>query len=131
MKIEFPSGTTLGDDSVKQTIVVEQLAGQSAEQLDELFRGANVSRLARANVRGDFIFRSSKSYASYKATWTQWITEYARLNTQGTIVLTEGDVTVNFANAVLKGVQRTFDNEAGGVRMTIRYTFGITTIAAP
>jgi len=105
------------------------MGGTSVAQSDPLYGAANPLLIPRGNVGGEFVFRSSKTYADYKTTFTQFITEYARLNQQGSLVITEGSVTVTMASAVLKGVQRIFDAQNTGTRMGIRYTFAITTIA--
>jgi hypothetical protein len=133
MQIQFTSNTdliavTLGDDASKFAIVVEQFAGASIAQVEALAGGANPVLLPQGNIGGEFIFRSSKTYATYHETFAQFLAEYGRLNQQGALVLTEGSVTITFANAVLKGVQRIFDAQNSGARMGIRYTFAITTI---
>jgi hypothetical protein len=133
MQIQFTPNTdltpvTLGDDASKFAIVVEQLAGVSIAQVEALAGGANPALFPQGNIGGEFIFRSSKSYATYHETFAQFQAEYGRLNQQGALVLTEGDVTLTFANALLKAVQRIFDAQNSGARMGIRYTFSITTI---
>jgi hypothetical protein len=79
-------------------------------------------------VGGEFICRSSKTYADYETTFTQFLAEYARLNQQGALGLTEGAVTLTFANVIVRAVQRIFDAQHSGARMGVRYTFAITTI---
>jgi hypothetical protein len=132
MKIQFtPSGgsaTTLGDDAAKFAVAVEQLGGACLAQVEALAGGANLALFTRGNVGGEFIFRSSKTYADYETTFTQFHTEYSRLNQQGALVLTEGAVTLTFANVIARSVQRIFDAQHSGARMGIRYTFAITTI---
>ncbi|HXS67950.1 MAG TPA: hypothetical protein VN761_03850 [Candidatus Polarisedimenticolia bacterium] len=134
MQIQFTPNTgltpvTLGDDGSKFAVVVEQLGGACVAQSETLAGGANLALFPRGNVGGEFVFRSSKTYASYHATFAQFQTEYGRLNQQGTLTLIEGAVTLTFANAVLKAVQRIFDGQHSGSRMGIRYTFAITTIS--
>jgi hypothetical protein len=134
VKIQFTPNTglipvTLGDDASKFAIVVEQLGGTSIAQVEPLAGGAHQALFARGNVGGEFIFRSAKSYASYQATFTQFLTEYSRLNQQGALVLTEGAITLTFAGVILRGVERRFDAQHSGTHMGIRYTFAITTIA--
>jgi hypothetical protein len=133
MQIQFTptSGltpATLGDDASKFAIVVEQLAGASIAQIEPLAGGANPAVFPQGNTAGEFIFRSSKTYATYHETFAQFQTEYNRLNQQGTLVLIEGVVTLTFSSAVLRAVQRIFDAQNSGARMGIRYTFSITTI---
>jgi hypothetical protein len=132
MKVQFTptagSAATLGDDAAKFAIVVEQLGGSCLAQVEALAGGANLALFTRGNVGGEFIFRSSKTYADYETTFTQFLAEYARLNQQGALVLTEGAVTLTFANVILRRVQRIFDAQHSGARMGVRYTFAITTI---
>jgi hypothetical protein len=132
MRIEFtPTGgsaATLGDDASKFAVVVEQLGGSCLAQVEALAGGANPALFTRGNVGGEFIFRSSKTYSDYETTFTQFLAEYARLNQQGALVLTEGAVTLTFANVIVRAVQRIFDAQHSGARMGVRYTFAITTI---
>lgn len=133
MQIQFTPNTslipvTLGDDASKFAIVVEQFAGASIAQVEALAGGANQALFSRGNIGGEFVFRSSKTYASYHETFAQFQAEYGRLNQQGTLVLVEGSVPLTFANAILRAVQRIFDAQNSGARMGIRYTFSITTI---
>ena len=133
MQIQFTSSTdltavTLGDDASKFAVVVEQLGGACVAQSETLAGGANLALFPRGNVGGEFVFRSSKTYGSYHATFAQFQTEYGRLNQQGTLVLVEGAVTLTFANAVLRSVRRVFDAQHSGAHMGIQYNFAITTI---
>ena len=132
MNIQFMptegSVVTLGDDAVKFAVAVEQLGGASIAQVESLAGGANLALFPRGNIGGEFIFRSSKTYASYQETFSQFHTEYGRLNQQGALVLTEGAITLTFASAILRTVHRIFDAHHSGARMGIRYTFAITTI---
>lgn len=133
MKLQFTPNSeltpvTLGDDASKFAIVVEQLAGASIAQIEALAGGANPGLFTRGNIVGEFVFRSSKTYANYHETFAQFQAEYGRLNQQGTLVLTEGAVTLTFSNAILRAVQRIFDAQHSGARMGVRYTFAITTI---
>ena len=116
---------TLGDDSAKQTIVLESLGGQSVEQVSPLARGTAVQRFARGNVSGDVVFSSSKSHATRAAAASAWKSEYGRLNEVGTLVLTIDATTLTYAGAVLRSVVGIPD----GVRWTLRYTFGVTTVS--
>jgi hypothetical protein len=133
VQIQFTPGNeltpvTLGDDASKFATVIEQLGGSCLAQIEPLAGGANPAMFPRGNIGGEFIFRSSKTYASYHLTFAQFQTEYSRINQQGTLVLTEGDATLTFANAILKAVQRIFNAQNSGAHMGIRYTFAITTI---
>jgi len=133
MDIQFtPTGgspATLGDDAAKFAIVVEQLGGSCITQLEPLAGSPNLALFTRGNVGGEFIFRSSKTYADYETTFTQFLAEYGRLNQQGALVMTEGSVTLTFANAILRTVRRIFDAQHSGTHMGVRYTFAITTIS--
>lgn len=133
MNIQFtPAGgspATLGDDAAKFAVVVEQLGGSCIAQLEPLAGSHNLALITRGNVGGEFVFRSSKTYSDYQTTFTQFLAEYSRLNAQGALVVTEGAVTITFANAILRAVQRIFDAQHSGTRMGIRYTFAISTIA--
>lgn len=133
MLIQFtPSGgsvATLGDDANKFAVVIEQLGGQSVLQNDPLYGAGNPLLNLRGNVAGELVFTSAKSYADYKTTFTQFKTEYGRLNQKGSLVITQDTETVTFANAVCKGVQRIFDAQKTGTHMGIRYTFAITSVA--
>jgi hypothetical protein len=132
MKIQFtPTGGSpaiLADDAAKFAVVVEQLGGFCIAQVESLAGGANLALFTRGNVGGEFVFRSSKTYADYQTTFTQFLTEYGRLNQQGTLVITEGEATLTFSNVILRTVHRIFDAQHSGARMGIRYTFAITTI---
>jgi len=132
MNIQFtPAGgspATLGDDAAKFAVVVEQLGGSCIAQVESLAGGANFALFTRGNVGGEFVFRSSKTHTDYQTTFTQFLVEYGRLNQQGALVITEGDVTLTLANVILRAVQRIFDAQHSGARMGIRYTFAITTI---
>lgn len=123
--------TTLANDTVRPPYpaTIEQLGGQSLVQLENLAGGANPALFPRGNVSGDFVFRSRQSYADLGTTWTVFQSMFALLNSQGTIVLMQDAATLMFSNAILKGVNRIFGSDTGGVHMEIRYTFAITTIA--
>jgi hypothetical protein len=131
MLITFRPGliaVTLGDDASKFAVVIEQIGGSAIVQIDPLAGGLNPAQFPRGNIGGELVFRSSKTYADYQTTFAQFKTEYARLNQQGPVVLTEGAQTLTFANAVLKSVHRIFDAQSSGAHMGLRYTFAITTI---
>lgn len=133
MQIQFTASTdlipvTLGDDGAKFAVIIEQLGGSCIAQSEALSGGTNLALFARGNVGGEFVFRSSKTYANYHSTFTQFQTEYNRLNQQGTLVLTESGVSLTFSKAVLTAVRRIFDAQHSGSHMGIRYAFAITTI---
>lgn len=117
---------TLGDDSVKHTIVLEQIGGQSVDQVEQLFGAVAAAQFPRGNVAGELAFVAAKSHADYATALTFFQAEYARLNGQGSLVLTQGSATLTFAGAVLRGVERLPAQE--GLRWHVRYRFGITTI---
>lgn len=115
----------LGDDSLKQTVVMDSLGGGAVEQVVPLFRATNAARYSRGNVAGEAGFSVARSHANLAAALTYWKGEYGRLGTKGTLVLTEGVTTVTCSNAVLKAVVL-----AGvtGTRWAIRYGFGVGTM---
>jgi len=117
---------TLGDDSVKHSMVLEQIGGASVEQVAGLFRAAAVKRFPRGNISGECIFTSAKSHATQAAAMAFFKAEYARLNGKGSLVLTEGAVTWTMADAMLTAVQVV---QVVGLRFWIRYRFGIATIS--
>jgi len=76
---------TLGDDASKFAMTIEHLGGSCVAQIEPLAGGANPAMFPRGNIGGEFIFRSSKTYASYHITFAQFQTEYSRINQQGTL----------------------------------------------
>lgn len=122
---------TLGDDSAKYGIVVEQWGGTAIEQREPLAGAANMTLFPRGNVGGDFVFRSAQSYADYETTFSQFATLYGYLNQQGALVVTQDSITLTMDGAVLKAVARLFDTAHAGVFMAVRYNFGITTLTTP
>ena len=129
MKADWtPSGgaaVTLGDDSADRFIELGQIGGASLQQIEPLFRAANPIRFPRGNVAGECVFTVAQSHANRGAAVTFFKAEYARLNGKGTLVLTEGGITMTMANAVLSGVTLA---GAVGLRWWVRYQFGITTL---
>lgn len=131
MKITWTSSapalgaTTLVDDSVKITGVIESLGGESVCQTEPLYGAATVANFARGNVRGQFSFTARKSHATRDLAMLYLAGEYGRLNQAGTIIITQDSTTLTFAKAVLRGVNLVKPN---GLEFTLRYTFEITTI---
>ena len=132
MKADWtPTGgtlATLGDDSVKWTLLLEQLGGGIEEQVTRLAFASAVSRLGRGNLEGACVFTAAKSHSSLDVAANFFKAEYARLNQSGLLVLTFTAATLSMSGAVLTGVQRVTSEEARGVRWMLRYTFGITTV---
>ncbi|PWU18908.1 MAG: hypothetical protein C5B50_07780 [Verrucomicrobia bacterium] len=132
MKADWtPTGGSLahlGDDSAKWTMKLEQLGAQSLEHVAQMFGAATVLRLALGNQAGECVFTAAKSHASRDAAAQFFAGELARLNQVGSLVLTFDAQTLTMANAVLKGVGVV---GVEGLRWTVRYTFGITTITNP
>jgi hypothetical protein len=136
MLIQFtPNGglipATLGDDANKFGVTIEQLGGSALAQIETLAGGGFPAQFPRGNVSGDFVFRSTKTYPDNKTTFSTFKTQYGWLNQQGTLILTEGGagaVTLVFVGAILRNLQRPFDSANAGARMSLRYTFAITTI---
>jgi hypothetical protein len=129
MKLDWtPTGgslVTLGDDSVKKTIVVESIGGAAQVQTAAFFRGANPALYARGNVAGQFIFVVTQTFATQDLAGAFIKTEYARLNQQGSLVWTRSSTIFTMAGAVLKAVAPA---EINGVKIRMRYTFDITTL---
>jgi hypothetical protein len=126
--IAGPTTVTLGDDSVKWSMLLEQLGGQGVEQVDQLAFAANVARVMRGNLAGECVFTSAKSYSTLDLMAAAFATEYARIGQVGSLVLTFISHALTMANATLKGVERVNDEEGKGVRLKLRYRFGITTV---
>jgi hypothetical protein len=101
------------------------------EQREPLAGAANAVIFPRGNVSGDFVFRSGVTAKDYPGTLAIWAAVYALLNCQGTLVITQGSITNTALNAMLKKIERLFDDRCGGVFVGIRYTFGITTLTSP
>jgi hypothetical protein len=131
MKAEWTSVTpsvskvTLGDDANKHAIVLESLGADSQEQVVPLARAANPLRFPRGNAAGEVAFTATKTHASRDAAASYAAGEIARLNQQGTLELTFDTHKLTCASATLKGVRAV---SVEGLRWTIRYTFGVTTI---
>jgi hypothetical protein len=119
------SAVTLGDDSAARFIELGAIGGASQQQTEGLFRASHAKRFPRGNVAGECVFTVSQSHASRAAAMAFFKTEYARLNEQGSLVLTEGTSTITTANAVLNSVQLA---GAIGLRWSIKYTFSTTTL---
>lgn len=119
------AAVTLIDDGSKVHGKLEQLGGQGEEQLDNLAFGANPSRLMRGNVAGDCVFTAAKSHADRGTALNYFKTNYGYIGQVGSLVITMDAATLTMAGATLKGVTVA---EFNGVRWTLRYTFGITTI---
>ena len=119
--------TVLCDDAAtpKVTGITEQLNGSASVQVEDIYASGNKLLRPQGNVAGQFVFTAGCSFASMAASATAWKTAYGLLNTQDTVVLTYGGTTLTMANAVLKDVQRVLWD---GLRLSIRYTFLITTI---
>lgn len=130
MKVEFtPTGgtkATLADDASKHVVVLEELGGEAGEQVAPLFRGANPSRFPRGNVAGAVVFTAAKSHSTRDAAAAQAVTEYARLNQKGSLVFTIDTTVLTMAGAVLKSVRV----QLLGTRLSVVYTFGITTLTS-
>lgn len=116
---------TLCDLLSAHAITVEQIGGQSMEEVVPMFQAANPQRLALGNVAGDLVFTDGYTYASRAAALNGAKTAYLYLNGVGTLILTVDTATMTFANAVCKGLRAA---QIQGLRWVLRYTFGITTI---
>lgn len=129
MKAEFtPTGgglVTLGDDSAKWLLTLEEVSGKCLEAVEDMFGQANALRYLLGNLKGNCVFTAAKSHADADTMAAFFKTEYARINTSGLLKFTFTAATWSMANANCIGVQRA---EVSGVRLKLRYTFGITTI---
>lgn len=119
------AAATLGDDSVKVAMKMEQIGLQIVEQVENLFQAAAVFRAPRGNAAGDCIFTCHKTHATRAAAATYFLGEVARINQQGTLVLSFDATDVTLALATLRSVVVADFN---GLSWTLRYTFGVRTI---
>lgn len=132
MKAEWTSTTpevakvTLGDDAAKHTLALESLGGGASEQVVPLFRAANPARFMRGNSAGEVVISAAKSHESRAAAATFFKGEYGRINQVGTLELTIDATVMSFAGATLKAVTAV---GVEGLRWTVRYQFGITTVS--
>lgn len=131
MKIEWKksgdsSYVPLGDDTAasRHTIIIEQWGGQAQVQQEPLIRAANPFTETRQNVAGAFAFSSTKSHGSLDDAASAFITEYGRIGEKGELKITVTTTAVTYTNAILASVNRA---QKEGVRLTIAYTFLITT----
>ncbi len=127
MKVTF-AGATLADHTATPRLfgVIESIGGQSVVQSENVYGGANPAKFPRGNISGQFIFTSEGSYASKALAAGAFRDSYNLLNTQGNCQLDYGGTILTFANAILHQVQRV---KWDGVRLILRYSFEITTIA--
>jgi hypothetical protein len=105
---------------------LERLGSEGVEQVVPLFQGANPFRQMLGNVSGGCVFTAAKSHADRPTAANFFKGEVARVGQQGTLVLTIDSATITMGNATLRGVAAV---AVDGVRWTVRYTFGVTTIA--
>lgn len=122
------AAVTLGDDTAKQTMVIDGLGAGAAEQVVPLFRATNPLRIQRGNVAGELSIIAAKSHASRNAAASYYLGEHGRINQVGNLVITvdTGGTTLTFTGAVLKAVSVA---AMDGLRWAVRYQFGFTTMA--
>src|SRR5256885_989480 len=116
MKAEFttagPVTTTLGDDSIKYAIELEQLGLAAIVQIEALYGSATQFVQGRGNNAGECVFASAKSYASIEAGAADAAAKVVLVGLPGSLVLTINAHTVTMANAVLKSVGRVESDDA-------------------
>lgn len=129
MIITWNPGTlvTLVDDVNKLTGIIESWTGSSIVQEAPLYAAAIQVLNPLGNVRGDFVFTARKSFGTRTLALQALATEYARINGQGTLLVTQDSATLTMANAVLKQVALVRPN---GLEFTFRYTFEMTTLVS-
>ena len=120
------SAVTLGDDSVKQTITVEQLDAPALVQKLLFFRGVNCQLVPRGGDEGIFVAVVQPSLANSDAASTYIKNEYARRGQEGGLAWGRVGVTFTFTGAVIRRVTVA---ELNGARLRIRYTFGFASMA--
>ncbi len=119
------SPVTLGDDSVKQTITVEQLDAPALVQKLLFFRGVNAQLVTRGGDEGVFIAVVQPSLADSDAASAYLKSEYARSGQAGSLAWGRVGTTFTFTGAVLRRVTVAALN---GARLRVRYTFGFSSM---
>lgn len=117
---------TLGDDSVKSTIVVEQLDAPALVQKLLFFRGVNCQLVPRGGDEGVFVAVVQPPLANSDAASNYLKAEYLRSGQAGALAWARVGVTFTFTGAVLRRVTVA---ELNGARLRIRYTFGFASMA--
>lgn len=116
---------TLGDDANKIATHIESIGGQSIDQVEPLDGAAAAVQFARGNVQGEFVFTAGKSHADRATAVNYFKAQFGKLNQKGSLVYTVDSATLTMAGAVLRAVTVA---DIVGLRWTIRYAFGITTV---
>jgi hypothetical protein len=117
---------TLGDDSVKQTITVEQLDAPAVVQKLLFFRGVNAQLVARGGDEGVFVAVVQPPLATSDQASTYIKNELARIGQAGTLAWGRVGTIFNFTGVVIRRVTVA---ELNGARLRIRYTFGFAAMA--
>ena len=130
MKLTWtPSGgagaVVLGDDSVKSTIIVEQLDAPALVQKLLFFRGVNAQLVARGGDEGTFVCVIQPALANADAASAYLKTELARSNQAGSLAWGRVGAIFTFNGAVLRRVTLA---ELNGARLRLRYTFGFASL---
>jgi hypothetical protein len=120
------SAVTLGDDSVKKTIVVEQLDAPAQVQKLSFFRGVNVQLMPRGGDEGIFVAVVQPNLADSDAASAYIKNEYARRGQAGGLAWGRVGTTFTFTVAVIRRVTVA---ELNGARLRIRYTFGFASMS--
>lgn len=130
MKLTFNSAV-IGDDAPaageRRTIQVLNLSGASLVQGTPLAGGAHPSVIARGNVSGQVSFAVNNTFASVDLANAFLPAEYARLNTQADLIWQRASDLFTFPNAVLSQIGFALQ----GVKVTVQYTFTITSVTIP
>lgn len=133
MKAEWtiagPATVTLGDDSVKHGIELEQLGLAALVQQEPAYGSATQFLTGRGNAAGECVFTAVKSHASMDAAAQFAAGELGRVGQSGSLKFTLNTHFATMANAVLKSVARVESDEAKGKCWKLRYVFGIVTVA--
>jgi hypothetical protein len=112
---------TLGDDSVKKTVIVEQLDGPALIQKMLFFRGTVPTLTPRGGDEGIFVAVIQQSFATTDLASAYIKAEYARRGQKGGLAWGRVSTTFTFTGAVIRRVTLA---ELGGVKIRMRYTFG-------
>lgn len=127
MKLTFNS-VVIGDDAPatgsRRTITINSIGGVATVQKEALAGGANPFQKARGNVSGQLVLTVANTFASVDLCNEFIVEEYARINTQASLVWERAATLFTFSNAILSGVSCNLM----GVTVFVQYTFEITTI---
>ena len=115
----------LGDDSVKSTIIVEQLDAPALVQKLLFFRGVNAQLVPRGGDEGTFTCVIQPALATADAASAYLKAELARSGQAGSLVWGRVSAIFTFNGAVLRRVTVA---ELNGARLRLRYSFGFASL---